>query len=320
MSLRIFPDYRHANPFQDLLYARLGEVELWQPETPGGVLHLQWEDSLFRDAPDAGAAATKVEALLRLLDLHKQAGGRLIWTLHNLTAHNCIHKEAERTFRAGIVQRADAVHIMAERHRAAVPEGGQDKIHVIAHPSYADHYPRTERTTARAKLGVGERPLFFHFGAPRTNRAYGVLQGPTVDNPAVDKIFSLPGSARQVDRPGLRILDRRLSDTELGIIGSAADFSIFADTEMLNSGTLGFYLDFGMMVFVEKSAIEWMDLPDYPPELVFEGELDPGRMNAMLLDGDLRARMDTFLAARAARVPPGRVAEEFATLVAAISR
>jgi hypothetical protein len=320
VGILCLPDYRHANPFQDLLYAGLDEVELWQPESPGGVLHLQWEDGLFRDAPDAGAADTKVDALLRLLDLHQQAGGRLIWTLHNLTAHNCTYKEAERTFRAGIVQRADAVHIMAERHRAALPAGCEAKVHVIPHPSYADHYPRTERTTARAKLGVGGRPLFFHFGAPRTNRAYDVLQGPTVDNPAVSKIFSLPGSSQQVDRPGLRILDRRLSDAELGITGSAADFSIFADTEILNSGTLGFYLDFGMMVFVEKSAVEWIDLPDYPPELVFEGALDPGHMNAMLSDPGLRARMDSFLAARAVRVAPGRVADEFAALVAAISR
>jgi hypothetical protein len=50
MSVRIFPDYRHPNPFQYLLYARLDEVDLWQPESPGGVLHLQWEDCLFRDA------------------------------------------------------------------------------------------------------------------------------------------------------------------------------------------------------------------------------------------------------------------------------
>jgi hypothetical protein len=317
-TLRVSPDYRHANPFQDLLYAQLDSVEVWRPGEPGGVLHLQWEDCFFRDAADEAEAADKVGVLMRLLDQHRAAGGKLIWTLHNLTAHNCPHKQAEQLCRRGLVQRADAIHIMADRHRAALPEGGSTKATVIAHPSYAQHYPKTAKPAARAKLGLGDKPLFFHFGAARSNRAYSVLQDPTVNNPAVDKILSIPGSAQTVNQAGIRLLDRRLSDAELGLIGSAADFSIFADSGMLNSGTLGFYLDFGMMVFLERAAIEWMDLPGYPEELIFDSALDTQRMNTLLADVGLRRRMEIFLQARAERVCPERVSSRFAQLVRSV--
>jgi hypothetical protein len=321
MPLWILPDYRHANPFQTLLYAGLPDVRAWRPaEGAGGVLHVQWEDVLFRDAGDEEAAGRKVAGALALLDAHRARGGKLAWTLHNRTSHTCPHKRAERAFRAGLLERADAIHLLDERHRAVLAEIGARpralaRATVIPHPSYAAHYGRLERGAARALVRASDRPLFFHFGAPRAARAWAVLQGPTIENPAVDKVFSIPGSTREVDSPALRIAARRLSDVELAVYGSAADFSIFADGDALNSGTLAFYLSYGLRVFVERQALRWMSLPGYPEELLFDGSLEASRVNAVLADEGVRARFGTFLAGWQAAADPGAVAARFRALV-----
>jgi hypothetical protein len=326
MPFQIFPDYRHANPFQTLLYADVAahhSIGPWKPSEPvvaGTVLHLQWEDIVFRDAPDADAAMAKVEGVLRLLTDFRARGGRLIWTLHNITSHTSGHGQAEARLREGLIALADAIHLLSAQHRAVLERypgfaHAADKVFVIPHPSYRGHYQTLDRAQARALVGAGAKPLFFFFGAPRQGRVYDRLQEAIVENPAVDKVLSIPGSTKSVHTPSLKIIDRRLSDVELAVYGSAADFSVMVDADSLNSGTLFFYLSYEMKVFVDRAAVRRFDLPGYPEGLCFDEALTAQALNERLADPAIEAEHQAFLADFHVRTDPASIAARFLALV-----
>jgi beta-1,4-mannosyltransferase len=160
IALMYFPDYRAANPVQSQLYDRL--PQMIQPR-PGAaeavdalqghatVFHLHWEDAVLREP---GATA---ERFLDRLHAFRGRGGRVIWTIHNLAAHDAALEAHLDDLRAGLFQLADVIHlhslpaVAAARRRWDLPI---HKVRVIAHPSYDGHYPQADRTRARAALGL----------------------------------------------------------------------------------------------------------------------------------------------------------------------
>jgi beta-1,4-mannosyltransferase len=162
VQLTYFPDYRAANPVQSQLYDRLpamiqprpGAVEsLGSLPASGSVFHLHWEDAVLRPP---GATA---EGFLDRLHALRARGGRVIWTIHNLEAHDPTLEARLADLRAGLFQLADVIHlhslpaVAAARQRWNLP---LHKVRVIAHPSYDGHYPQADRFLARAELGLQE--------------------------------------------------------------------------------------------------------------------------------------------------------------------
>jgi hypothetical protein len=95
-ELLFFPDYRAANPYQQLLYDHAGG---WLHPRPAPVaealqllrqkglderviLHLHWEDAVYRTSRRARGLAGGAGVPGRS-GAFINAGGRLLWTLHN---------------------------------------------------------------------------------------------------------------------------------------------------------------------------------------------------------------------------------------------
>jgi beta-1,4-mannosyltransferase len=160
VALTYFPDYRAANPYQGQIYDRLPRMIQPQPgavetidklQGRGAVFHLHWEDAVLR------RPGTTAEGFLDRLHAFRGRGGRVIWTIHNLAAHDAQLEARLGDLRAGLFQLADVIHlhslqaVAAARQRWDLP---MHRIRVIAHPSYDGHYPQAERTQARAALGL----------------------------------------------------------------------------------------------------------------------------------------------------------------------
>lgn len=160
IALTYFPDYRAANPVQSQLYDRLPPMTQPRPgavESIGAlkgqaaVFHLHWEDAVLRQP---GATA---EGFLDRLHAFRGRGGRVIWTIHNLAAHDPALEARLADLRAGLFELADVIHlhslpaVAAARQRWELP---LHKVRVIAHPSYDGHYPQADRSGARAALGL----------------------------------------------------------------------------------------------------------------------------------------------------------------------
>jgi len=100
--LDFFPDWRGGNPYLSMLFAGLGGIGACaRPTGPlqehlacaareldPGVLNLHWTAPILADATDHHDAVRRVALLGTLLTGFKDAGGRLVWSVHNVLPHD----------------------------------------------------------------------------------------------------------------------------------------------------------------------------------------------------------------------------------------
>ncbi len=175
-TLVFYKDYRRYNPYQHLLYAALprigavpGDVELAIAQARLGptFFHVNWEEALYRGAPDAAAALALVDAFLERLDLLRAAGGQVVWTVHNSEPHDNPFPDAYARLAAGIAARAGLVLVHSRTAAALVAErhGMPDaRLLVVPHGGYHALYgDRPKPAAARQALGLPEQGVLFGF-------------------------------------------------------------------------------------------------------------------------------------------------------------
>ncbi|MEW9920241.1 glycosyltransferase [Marimonas sp. MJW-29] len=164
IPLVFYPDYRAMNPYQTQLYAALrpfaaaksgsaaDALQLLDNNAERPVLfHLHWEHQVLIDARQT------VESFLDGLAAFRDAGGKIIWTLHNLSPHEKYPEQDLADLIGGLTGLADVIHLhsleafVAARQDRTLPA---TKIRVIPHGNYRGSYPVVSRDSARAALGI----------------------------------------------------------------------------------------------------------------------------------------------------------------------
>jgi glycosyltransferase involved in cell wall biosynthesis len=165
VKLTFFPDYRETNPYQTLLYEGLALDLTAEPGTIDTALnaiqrstckerhfyHLHWEHQALSD-PDV-----TVEGFLNQLSQFQQAGGVVIWTVHNLMPHEHFAQQQIADLYEGLAEIADAILMHSLPASAAAQEMWKfspAKIRIIPHANYAGFYPASNRNQSRDALGL----------------------------------------------------------------------------------------------------------------------------------------------------------------------
>ena len=184
-ELLFFPDYRVANPYQQLLYDHAGgwlhprpapvaeALELLRRKGPDErvIFHLHWEDAAYRNEADEPAAWRAAQVFLDDLGAFVDAGGRLLWTLHNTAPHDARYLAVHEALVARLPALADIVHVHS-RTGAAFAAGrlgvAPERVAVVPHGNYLPlHRPRGgPQAASRAALGLPEdgRRVLLLFG------------------------------------------------------------------------------------------------------------------------------------------------------------
>lgn len=165
-----------GNPYTAALYSQMEQDVLIEAFHPGRLLHrydvwhLHWPESLLniRNAP---LAAFKLSSFLAIIDLIRLRGGKIIWTVHNLGAHDALHPTLEGMFWRHFISRVDGVISLSKRGLILAgqkfPRLRVLPATVIPHGHYRDQYPPC-RVDARAALGIPEEArVFLFFGEVR---------------------------------------------------------------------------------------------------------------------------------------------------------
>jgi beta-1,4-mannosyltransferase len=174
-ELVFFPDYRTANPYQRLLYDHAGA---WLHPRPGSVedalaalrrkvpgervvFHLHWEDAAYRNEPDEPAAWAAAQAFLDGLETFADAGGRVLWTLHNAAPHDGRCAAVHGALVDRLPALADLVHVHSRAGAAwAVGRLGiaPERVAVVPHGSYLPLHRAlaVPPAAARRRLGLPE--------------------------------------------------------------------------------------------------------------------------------------------------------------------
>lgn len=202
MKTRPRHDDPHNNPYGSLLCEaldRLGvetefTVTLDEPYLRANqgridVLHFNWPHYLYYD-DDEVVMRARMQECVRLLELARALGYRVVWTAHNLYPHNRAHQDIDHECRLALCRLASAViaHCRVAAEGVRQTFGRSHGIFVIPHGTYAGvHTMPFSRAEARAYLGLPGAA--FAYATLGNIRPYKGIEG------LMDTFRALPGDA-----------------------------------------------------------------------------------------------------------------------------
>jgi beta-1,4-mannosyltransferase len=155
---------RRVNPYNFLLYGalrarglRVDEYFAHRALGRYDIFHVHWPESTFNETRIEALVTTR--ALLTGIDWVRARGAKLVWTVHNLRAHERKFPAAEQRFLSEFTARVDGVIALSSASvgpiRERFPELADRPLSVVPHHHYQGEYPcALDHTEARARLGI----------------------------------------------------------------------------------------------------------------------------------------------------------------------
>lgn len=264
------------NPYQQMLYASAYEhsfacfslkdhAEAAPPpvNAPLGV-HYHWVHRVFAECRTSKDAKRAVQGFFDVVDRHRDAGIKIIWTVHNLLSHSAAFPEEEIELRAGLGTRADFIHIM---NPATVELCGRyyelssSKTFMVPHPSYFGVYgDYISAEQARFDLGIAPEDktvlLFGSLGPHKGTRQFleelddletkincrlrVLIAGRPGDGAYMEDIYRLVA-----DKPRVLLIEHHIDDQAVQRLFRAADAILCPYDVGLNSGVAATAATFG---------------------------------------------------------------------------
>lgn len=265
---------RRNNPYNWLLYTHMkkqgvqvDEFSLWHLlRGKCAIWHLHWPESLmnFRYPSLANGCAV---AFLRLLDAARARGTRIVWTIHNLAAHDSQQPFLEGWFWRHFSQRIDGYICMTEgtldKARKRFPALVSVPGFIVPHGHYRQVYKnRCSREKARKYLNISSQArVILYLGQIRPYKNIGALLkafGRLLDPDAVLVIAGKASSpelqkeiaaAASVD-PRVRLWMDFIPPRRVQYFFNAADVVVLPYRNVLNSGSALLALSFNRAVLV----------------------------------------------------------------------
>lgn len=325
--LLFHPDYRTANPYQTLLYDQLDPVfqvtagdldaartalrtAAWGSRV---VFHLHWEDALYRMAPDEASARAQADAFVEAVSAFRDAGGILVWTLHNAQPHDDRYLAVHAALVRALAAACDLALVHGPAAAAwAIRERGIDphRLAIVPHGHYRlIHRPRPDaRAAERAALGLPEAApvllligrLGAYKGGAALVRAFVALERSepwlVIAGKQVDPLGPLLADLPEAVRARIRIDDRFLATAEIDQRLAACDAVVLPYRRILSSGA----------ALLALGAARPVIVPDLPAllEIVHDGH------NGLVYPADQEGGLDAALARFLALAPERRAALE----------
>lgn len=279
-----YPDYRATNPYQKLLYENLPEnitlhfgdighalkLQRAAENERRVVFHLHWTSPILGVEQSPVAASRKLTRFTDTLGEFIEAGGQLVWTIHNIIPHEVLHPELELQLCNELARSATTIHV----HSAAVPEIARshydlpaEKVVVAEHGSYIGVYADdVDKITARAQLKLSEDDIVFLFmgqiraykGLDRLLEAFEAAADDSVrllivGNPvkmSVDDVTRRIAADRRI-----RLVTGHIPDDDLQNYFRSADFCVLPYERVLTSGSVYLALSFGVPVIAPNTGL-----------------------------------------------------------------
>lgn len=306
---------RAANPYNTLLSDALtelgAEVEEFSPEAARrgthDILHVHWPEAHLNKPSWLKAGGRSAQRLLWMARARRR-GARLVWTAHNLHAHEQRHPVLEHLFWWCFIRLLDGWIALsatgAGAAQARFPRLGHLPSRVVPHGHYREAYPPAlPRPEARAALGLPDTTTVGFIGRvkpykqlPSLIAAFAGLGRPDVQLVVAGKATEeearseVESAAAGVPSVTLHLQD--LPEEDMPRWLGAMDLVVTPYREVLNSGTALLALSFGRPILVP--AIGAMtELAEAAPEwvLTYEPPLGPADLERALVRAEaLRQR------------------------------
>jgi beta-1,4-mannosyltransferase len=251
------------------------------------VVHLHWIEYIVRSGGTGAAAgiraAVRTARLVAGLWALRRAGTAIVWTVHNLRAHESRHPRLEHAAMRATARFANTIVVHSEHARRQVEStyGHGRELQVLPHGNFTGYYPppRRSRHELRAALGLPDETFtFLVFGQvrgykriPEMVAAFRQLRGADVAlivaGSAWDPIERSAVQAAADGDPRIRLRLEFVPDEEVAELHVAADAAVLGYREVFSSGALLLALSLGLPAVVPDhgSALEVAQPPAVEP-------------------------------------------------------
>ncbi|MGA3091059.1 MAG: glycosyltransferase [Terriglobales bacterium] len=296
---------RAENPYTWLLYnAMAAEVTDFSYrrslDARYDIFHIHWPELELNAIPGVAEAAARLKLKLTLMDALRARGTRIVWTVHNLKAHEGLHPRLEQWFWPAFTRRLDGFIALTSSGQTAATERFVNLEHVpgyvIPHGHYRGEYPVNTEADARQELNLAEdAKVFLFFGqireyknVPGLIRAFRKL----ADADAILCIAGRPkpeGVGEQLRReaagdPRIRLHLENIPKDRVQFFFRAANLVVLPYRDILNSGTAILALSFSRPILVPCRGAMGELKASVGPEWVstFPAELDADKLERAL--------------------------------------
>jgi beta-1,4-mannosyltransferase len=231
------------------------------------VWHLHWPELFLNEPGSSGAALVRGLRLLRAVVGARRRGVAVVWTVHNLAAHDRLHPRLEAAFWAAFPRLVDGTITLSEGGRAAAlerfPPLRRHPSTVVPLGHFKGAYPVTMGPDeARGRLGIPPAARVITFvglvrrykGVPQLIRAFRAL-------PDEDLVLVVAGAPRTPalaaevvaaagNDPRVRLRLELVPDEEVQLPLLAADLVALPYTAIQNSASALLALSFDRPILV----------------------------------------------------------------------
>jgi len=290
------PDWRESNPYQSLLQQSMEALGLrvFFSGIPGGtfpllrcwwraggpeVVHLHWSNELIGPCIWPRSKVVRdIRRRLMVLDVWilKRLGVQVVWTIHNLVAHESAGRELEFSARRALARVVDRVivHSGGALRQIRQAYAGNDlpdhRVAVVPHGNYDGCYPPNPafKSELSARWGLGpETTTILFFGAIRPYKglerllsAFSQTQRPDLKlivagRPSDATVRELVDSAIRQDPRIVALLDF-IADEQVAPLFELADVVAIPFERALTSGSAVLAMTFGKALILPELARE----------------------------------------------------------------
>ncbi len=305
----MFPDPARdsVNPYQSLLAGALREagstvrgVSLRRLRR-GSVLHVHWPEMPLHD-PDTGRMLKRFGRLAAQVLLARVRGVPVVWTVHNLRAHDGARPGLQKLLWATFPRLVDGWISLSRTGvaaaRAEFPALRRARSIVVHHGDYHSVTTRPDRAAARRDLDLDTPgPVLAMVGRVKPYKGVEELVRAFAELPDPDARLVVAGGcedpglrgrleAAAAADPRFRPVLRRVPQEQLDAVLAAADLVVLPFASVFNSGSLLLCLSAGRRVLAPRTDVfaetaaevgeAWLRL--------FDGPLGAGTLRAALAE------------------------------------
>jgi beta-1,4-mannosyltransferase len=274
LKVALVPYYLNENPYQKQLHSHLSKLGIQASGIEKGIympnavkhvnpdiLHLHWLQ-VFSKASNPAKSFLRLAKFITGLLILKMSGIKIVWTAHNLKAHENSNPLADKLCTSLVIKLADAViahgEVAKDEIVATFKVKQADKINVIPHGNYVDYYQNEiNQTEARKILEIDDSKIVFlslgmirpYKGVNELIDIFRQLNRDDVELVIVGKPFSqeIEAEVKQKiqNHPSIKFIPGFVPNDQIQVYMNAADVVVFPYRNLLTSGAAILAMSFG---------------------------------------------------------------------------
>ena len=293
-----------ASPYTATLHEQMGPGVRVDEYSPGklrhryDVWHVHFPEALL-NIRNPALAAFKLSVFRAMIDLVRLRGGKIVWTLHNLRAHDALHPALEARHYRLLLPRIDGVISLSPTGlamaREKFPALSKVPAAVIPHGHYRDQYPRCT-VDARRELNIDDHArVILFFGEVRPYKNVDTLVRAFRNVKTTNAVLVIAGRPKSAEL-GESIAQKAAEDSrvqlnlrfiqreEVANFFAVADLVVLPYRNILNSGAALLALSFNRPVLVPDLGSMGDLKNDFGADWVrtFSGNLDSVELESAL--------------------------------------